>query len=135
MDHALASLGAHTLRIACALLLLTSTAGCASPEDRWSFALSRQVYPGLGEMEGHGQGDTSWDSDGTENQIGQSVLLLPIVMLPLVADLLMLPVTGVHDLLLPVLPSPSESEEENGPLRPTPPPPRPASKATQPVMK
>jgi hypothetical protein len=116
--------------IACVLLSLCASTGCASNEDTWSFAVSREVYPDLAEQFA--------DDDRSEHEEYLSgrravpdlfgAIALVFVGIPVIIDVVLLPVTAVHDVVLPLLPERDDDEPE--PLRPAPPPPRSSSGTT-----
>ena len=114
-------------RIARALTLLCAGAcvGCVSGDDAWTFGLSREIYPALSDSVSRDGGSSHEEypsgRQGMAEEIG--AVFLFIAAIPLIADLVMLPVTAPHDLLWPLL-SPDDGERDREPIRPAPPPPR-----------
>ena len=107
MSEASVRPGALT-RLRLALLVLFATFGgtaCQSwSEEYWSFPMTRRAYVRQ-TMQGWGEthpGDPGTDPDhpgysGGEEQLGELTFLL---FVPILVDLLILPVTAVHDLLI-----------------------------------
>lgn len=99
--------------------------GCCSDGEVWSFGLSRELYADAGSR------SSSPPDRHRENLAGRQALppeiggvIFVLFAAPLLVDVALLPVTGLHDIMLPILPSPSEDDVEETPLRPPYPPPR-----------
>ncbi len=82
------------------LLVLGLTACVSWDEDYWSFPLSRTVMEAMEDRPSH-SGDSHF-ATGDESNIsggGPEALLLGLLLfIPVVLDIVVLPVTGVHDL-------------------------------------
>jgi hypothetical protein len=118
----------HVLSLA--TLAVLGGAACCSHPDVWSFSLTREFYSG------DSGGTAAPDRDQHREYLSGSTslppeiggLVLVIFAAPVVIDVAILPVTGVHDVLLPVLHPfhrSKEDDEPDGPMRPPLPPPRP----------
>jgi hypothetical protein len=118
--------GSRCTRRLLALALAIACSGCASHPGTWSFSLSRDVYPTTSARTDSGARDRHREhlADYQPAAPEMAAIVFVIAALPLLIDVAILPVTGVHDLLLPILPE-SEDGDGHGDDQHFPPPPPP----------
>lgn len=107
-----------------ALTLALSCSGCCSDGEVWSFGFSRELYA---DASAHRSPPQDQHRDNLAGRQAMPVefgaVIVVLFAAPLLADVVILPVTGVHDVLQPILP-PKSDDAAGGPLRPPAPPPR-----------
>jgi len=108
------------------LCFALAAAGCISAEDAWSFRFSREIYTDVGKSGSGGGVDRNREYLGERTEFGSDAgaVVLIFVAIPAIIDVVILPVTGAHDLLVPVVRLAGLDGDEAPPLRPAPPSPR-----------
>lgn len=89
------SSGLRAFCLALGLASLVTTSCASSRHEQWSFYLSRQCYGEGGAWSEMGNAFSS--SAGDCRDSGAAVALVAILLLPVIVDVVVLPVTGVHD--------------------------------------
>jgi len=77
------------------VLLLLTCLGCSSERSTWTYALSREVYDSK-----NWERDWSPSSLAAQGDSKAAIFLVAILLVPIVIDTAILPITATHDLLV-----------------------------------